>query len=215
MLEKKMKTMSIVVVAGLVLALAPLASADLITGDIISNGGFELPGSNGAVPTGWTTDFNSYGQYTGAAHTGSYGFHPGGSSNAGGSYQELTTVIGSTYDVSVWIKSFATGTSELGVVIANTGSTAITMAGTSQDTGSHYGSNVAYNQTHTATSNAWSEVTFTFTAQDTATRLGLYYSGGGTKPLDLDDISVTPEPATMTMLALGGLGVLARRRRRS
>ncbi|MCP4377213.1 MAG: PEP-CTERM sorting domain-containing protein [bacterium] len=219
MLEKKMKTMSIVVVAGLVLALAPLAHAELIT-----NGDFELPGANDANPTGWTVDFNSYGQYDGAnraASGGTYGLHPGHQNGLGGIYQDLTTVNGSTYDVSVWIKSFTTGTSTLGVVIANAkdGGDTITITGTSLTTGSLYDSGkVAYNGTFSTTSTTYSQVTtFQFTAKGTSTRFGLYNAVAGTNsPVDLDDVSVTvvPEPATMSLLALGGLGVLLRRRSR-
>jgi len=227
MLERKMRTMSIVVVAGLVLALAPLAHAEMIT-----NGGFELPasgagGGNGVDPTGWTTDFNSYGQLTGfGPHTGVYALHTGSSYESGGRYQDLATLVGITYDVSLWIKDFSGAEKSgalLGVVIANTGSNAIDIGGSgATDTGALYDSaNLIVNANHTATA-SWSEVTFQFTALATTTRFGIYLddadvSGGTLKEyaLDIDDVSVTPEPATMTMLALGGLSVLARRRRRS
>jgi hypothetical protein len=52
------------------LALALLASPSLYSQtNLISNGDFSAPTTNGSTPTGWTKDFNSYGIYKiGRAH---------------------------------------------------------------------------------------------------------------------------------------------------
>ena len=91
--------------------------------EAIANGGFESPGGNGVAPDGWTADFNSFGTYNGAAHSGSWGLHAGGGANSGGRYQDITTEFGVTYIVSAWAQNFgsAAGSSHLDVLIGTPG----------------------------------------------------------------------------------------------
>jgi len=147
--------------------------------EAIANGGFESPGGNGVAPDGWTADFNSFGTYNGAAHSGSWGLHAGGGANSGGRYQDITTEVGVTYIVSAWAQNFgsAAGSSHLDVLIGTPGD------------GSHTFTFPNYNTEHTTTKFAsdvtdnsflvggtWQKYTFTFTATGTTTRIGLYNS---------------------------------------
>jgi len=176
------------------------------------NGGFESPGGNGTAPTNWTADFNSYGTFSGAAHSGSWGLHAGSLSNSGGSYQDITTEVGVTYIVSAWAQNFgsAAGSSHLDVLIGTPGD------------GSHTFTFPNYNTLHTTTKfasdvtdnsflvgGAWQQYTFTFTATGTTTRIGLYnsYKAGDTvHSINVDDVSVVPGVAHYITASVSGSG---------
>lgn len=179
------------------------AVTDAAGQNLITNGGFESPGGNGSAPTGWTADFNSYGTYSGAAHSGSWGLHAGNSSDSGGRYQDITTVPGTTYTVSVWAQNFngAAGSSHLDVLIGTPGD------------GSHTFTFPNYYTMHTTTKfaagvtdnsflvgGAWQQYTFTFTAAATTTRIGLYNSyktGDTVHSINVDDVSVNVDDVSV------------------
>jgi MYXO-CTERM domain-containing protein len=196
---------------------AALAFVPATHAAVFTNGGFEINTGNGSTPTGWTNDFNSYGAYSGAAHSGSWGLHVGHQSNSGGRYQDFDTVSGTVYLVTAWARNFesAVGTSHMDILIGTVGSATYNFPG----------ANTAHSTTKFAAGvvnnsflvdDTWSEYTFNFTATATTTRMGIYnsYKTGDTiHSIDVDDVSVTAVPEPSAAL-LGGLGLLALLRRR-
>ena len=165
--------------------------------ELITNGTFESPaGPNGALPTGWTRDFNSYGTYGAAAHTGSWGLHAGAANASGGEYQDITTVAGNTYNLTIWAENFgaAVGSSHLDVLVGVPGTATFTFPnGSPSHTTTKFASGVS--DTSFLVTGAWQQVTFVFTAPGTTTRIGLYNSqktGDTMHSLNVDDVSVLP-----------------------
>ncbi len=211
MLEKKMKTMSIVVVAGLVLALAPLANANMIT-----NGGFE--GSDGKPVTGWTLITNGYGAYDGGTfftpHAGTYALHPGSSFGAGGFFQDVTTAVNTAYKLTFYAVGWPlpSPATQNGIVqVGDPGTNDNSLA----DSVDNELVDVMFAAPAYANAASWTELSYEFTAASTTTRIAFQNIGGGHGiNIDSASLEVVPEPATMSLLALGGLGVLLRRRSR-
>ncbi|MCX6924379.1 MAG: hypothetical protein NT154_14370, partial [Verrucomicrobia bacterium] len=195
-------------------AATALAAIDRVSGqDVVINGGFEDPGGNGMTPTGWTKDFNSFGTYSGAAHSESWGLHVGNNANSGGEYQDIMTTAGASYSVSLYVENFgaAAGTSHVDVLIGTpgdgtfsfglpndvNGTNAITMAYASGVTNSNF-------VVGSATNGGWQQVTFEFTANGPLTRLGIYNSwktNDTVHSINVDDVSVIPATLVNVTLA--------------
>jgi hypothetical protein len=199
-------------------ALCASASATLI-----SNGDFETLPVEGTIPAGWTLDFNSYGTHAaGTPHSPSHVLHPGAGGPSGGSYQDLATAVGSTYQVSLWVQNFGdlpsptdgSATPNVTVLVGSPGagytfadggvSTAFGLAG------------VTATSIAPAANGSWSQTSFSFVAAGTTTRFGVYNDPLlGVWSTNVDDVSVVPEPATIILLGLGCAALpFARRRRR-
>lgn len=205
--------------------LATLVAAGTTTANVLPNGDFESPGANDATPTGWTDDFNTFGQFNGAARNGSFGVHPGASANTGGIYTDLTTEIGKPYDVSLWFQNFASasGLSKMRILVGDAGTDVILVGGGgggTQSTSSFSTAGLIANEVFTSdASGDWSEATFQFIATSTTTRFGIYNAytqdlQSSVHSINVDDASVTlvPEPASVVLMTMGG-SVLLRRRR--
>jgi hypothetical protein len=161
--------------------------------ELVVNGGFE----DGNF-TGWTGGLPDNVVFSGApnsafVHTGSYGVGFGSTSLSSLS-QTLTTVAGTTYDVSFWINSSGLTPNEVQLF---------------------WGGSKVFQEIDIAAT-GWTEISLLETATTTSTVLDFElkqksgYSG-------LDDVSVTtavPEPATWAMMLLGfaAVGFAAYRR---
>ncbi|MEI7902659.1 MAG: autotransporter-associated beta strand repeat-containing protein, partial [bacterium] len=165
--------------------------------ELITNGGFESPGTDGATPTGWTKDFNSYGAGNWTPHTGGWLMHPGASAASGGEYQDITTVVGGTYSVSFWAQNWGgsnPGSSHLDVLIGVPGTDIFNFPNGAP---AHSTSKFAAGVTDTSflVAGGWQQYTFTFTATATTTRFGLYNSRKTADTYyspNVDDVSVVP-----------------------
>ncbi len=177
------------------LALALLASPSLYSQtNLISNGDFSAPTTNGSTPTGWTKDFNSYGIYSGSAsmtpHSGSYLLHAGSNSSTGGEYQDIATTANRTYLATLWLQGWA---NIIGGDSLNRQQGALVVGGASGNSSVTLGSSLL--QTTAATTVAISNATVTnfmaigagatgsspwyqqassFTATGSTTRVGVY-----------------------------------------
>ncbi len=185
-------------------AAAALAAVDRVSGqDVVINGGFEDPGGNGGTPTGWTKDFNSFGTYSGAAHSGGWGLHAGSGANSGGEYQDMTTTAGASYNVSLYVENFgaANGTSHFDVLIGAPGDETYSYSlpddVNASPTTTAYASGVADNSfvVGSDTNGGWQQVVFQFTATGPITRLGIYNSyktNDTVHSINVDEVSLVP-----------------------
>ena len=160
--------------------------------DIVVNGGFE----DGNF-TGWTGGLPDNVVFSGSpnsayVHTGSYGVGFGSNSLTTLS-QTLSTVAGTSYDVTFWINSNGLSPNEVKL---------------------SWGGTKIFEEKNIA-ADGWTEFSFieTATSNSTVLAFGLEQRSGYS---GLDDISVTavPEPATWAMMLLGfaAVGFVAYRR---
>jgi len=187
-----------------------------LSAQIVTNGDFEADGTAwGVIPAGWTADFNAFGQVW-LPYTGVASMHPGGGGLVGGIYQDLVTVVGQAYGVSMWVQNFdyfvGVG-GQVKVLAGSVGTDTYTFENGIDVSTAYSTAGLVDENFLTSEDGSWSQVSFQFTANDTTTRFGIYSNPIEPISIDVDDVVVTavPEPATMVLLGLGG--VLIRRRR--
>jgi hypothetical protein len=162
---------------------------------LVQNGTFESTSGNGSTPDGWTKDFNSYGIYDGAAYSGAQGVHPGSSAGSGGLYQDITTVPGTTYSVTLMVQNFGgdAGSSHVRVLLGDSASVPVPIDDQGASTDAFDSAGIVANELFaTNTAGTWAEVMFQFTATGTSTRLGVYnanMSGDTVHSINIDDVS--------------------------
>ena len=218
------KLMAVLVIGGL-LCLAGLANAELIVnGDFEAavydenDGGWarDIPGWTELEPgtkvydTPWAPNGpmpDSGEPYTGIwsdtetqPTTGEYRAHGGDQCYGAGNYnkilylyQNIGTTVGEDYDVTLWAMANG-GTGELTVTLDGKSVISISDGGNS----------------------SYTQYKATVTAVGSLGTLMIGTKFGGSDAWYIDDVSVTevvPEPATLSLLALGGLALLRRRRK--
>ncbi|MGH7584009.1 MAG: carbohydrate binding domain-containing protein [Gemmatimonadales bacterium] len=177
----------------ILVAATSLVATRLSAQNIVTNPGFETGDF-----TGWTQFGNTgfTGVDDGNPHSGTYDAYFGPVGSTGGIFEDLVTVPGTTYTLTFWLASDGGGPNSFDASWGGIPLVSLPGAGS-----------FAYTQwqfVEGATS-ASTELTFTF-RQDPA-----YWQ--------LDDVSVVaqnvvPEPATMSLLAMGLVGMAGFRRRR-
>lgn len=177
----------------LIVLLTALAMIGIANAELIVNGGFEDPGVEGGIPNNWTVDFNCYGTHVGAAYLGSWGLHPGDGGPPGGPYQDITTVAGQYYDVSLWIQNFAftPGTGNVKVLIGNPGTDTYTFENGTNTSTLYSLTGLVDQNLPTNTDGSWSQAIFQFQAIGTATRFGVYNAPFSSNfSTNVDEVSV-------------------------
>ena len=182
--------------------------------ELVLNGGFELNGGSGTIPTDWNLIVNSYGAWNGyLPHGGSWFIHVGGSGQPGGEYQDIATVAGLQYNLSFWAMPAFTAGPQRGIVQAGTPG--------ADNTSLTLNNNAEYvnNNFDVSGAGAWTPFNFTFTAGSSVTRISFqnsFFSAPLDSAVNVDDVSVTvvPEPGSAALLGVGlaAIGVATRRR---
>ena len=197
--------MRCLVILPMIAVFANPASANLVL-----NGSFEDPVTGFlVVPTSWTLDTDlDDGELEGAytpfdlnAFDGDRVLHPGGSGLTGGFYQDITTEVGETYDVSAWFRVFnglANFDGRATLLAGEPGTDATTINidpnGIPITTSQYSSTGLANHVQDATTTGTWTEAAFQFAATGTTTRLGVYstpeFSDPAPGSLDLDLVSV-------------------------
>lgn len=154
--------------------------------ELITNGGMEVNGGNGTIPSGWNLIVNSFGAYNGLHHSGSYCMHVGSGGGNGGEYQDIATVSGGTYTLNFWASPFGVGPESGTVLVGTPGSNNNDLA---------LNNNAEYVNSPFNISAGWTFFTHTFTATSTITRVS--FQNLAPSAVNVDDVSVvsTNEPS--------------------
>ena len=169
------------------LFLVACASADA---QLVMNGDFEI-----GDLTGWSIQSGAPGVATTAPHTGIHHFYGHAYGSGGGlMWQRFATTPGATYDLLFW--SRIRTPDRRNVLIYRIDSSPVITA---------------------ITTDSYSQTLDSFTATGPSTVLSFEYATGPASLWFIDDVSVTPTPvptpSAFALLALGGAGLLWRRRR--
>jgi hypothetical protein len=180
-------------------------------GAALVNPSFEDPSAAGGdinlAPTGWTA---SGGAVWTSADTTNFAPVDGlqyvslGNGTTLYQFTDIVAQAGTTYTASVYgLCDRAVGGNNVFLTL---------LAGTGISDYSVVAQTAAHSDTFT-----WVQLTasFTCTAEDAGKNMAVYLNGGAGSWCwqQYDDVTLTPEPATMGLLAVGGLGVLFRRKR--
>jgi hypothetical protein len=182
-----------VMMKNVIVLLAVLAMFGIANAELIVNGGMESNGGNGTIPDSWNDDFNTYGAYDGAANSGLFCMHPGNGGPPGGEYQDITTVAGQYYDVSLWMQNFgfSAGAGNVKVLVGNSGTDTYTFENGSATTNKYSLTGLFDQNIPTSEDGSWSQATFQFQALGTTTRFGVYNAPPvGNWSTNVDDVSV-------------------------
>ncbi len=198
---------------------SPSVRADFVNGSFEDgdysfdgNGAASLPVGSTTI-TGWTTfggelavirNANAFGLSTpfGDHFIDLAGYHD--SAPYGGVEQSIATVVGGTYVVSLYLNLYN------GIGAIGPDSVTVTAGGSSE----------ILSVVTDDPNNVWLERTFTFVAQSTSTLVQIQgNSSASGNYIGLDNVSITgtgavPEPSSVVMLGLGGLGMLGYARAR-
>ncbi len=210
-----MKSRSTLTVVLAICLFAALGGA-VARGELILNGDMETNSGTGGDLANWTKITNSFGAWDGVAHSGGWVMHAGASFGAGGEFQDIATVVGQPYELSFWAVGFISGAD------VQQGKVQVGTPG-SDDTDLELENNAEYVDVtfdvplHTGPQD-WQEFTHTFTPTTATTRVTFenIFLGDGQGAINVDDVSVVPEPGTAMLLAGGALVLLLpmfRRRR--
>jgi hypothetical protein len=159
--------------------------------ELIKNASFESNFGSGTEPIDWNKDFNCWGAYDGASVSGSWCLHPGDGGPPGGAYQDIITLSGKWYEMSLWIQNFdgAAGTGNVKVLIGSPGSQNYFFENGTDKTRKF--SLTGLLDMNFSTGIPWTQVNFSFQATGPVTRIGVYnapFSGGFST--NVDDVSV-------------------------
>ena len=172
-----------------------ISACNAAVGNIVTNCGFET-----GDLTGWSSNGgNNVGTGASNANSGNYGISYGGVGRTFPLSQTLSTVSGTTYDISFWLDSNGSFTNEVSL---------------------SWGGATIFDQADIPYS-GWSQYSFTEVATSSSTILqfGLRQDPGWS---GLDDVVViataaaagqVPEPASMALLGLGLAGLMRSRRK--
>ncbi|NWK55027.1 PEP-CTERM sorting domain-containing protein [Verrucomicrobiaceae bacterium N1E253] len=213
--------MKTTIILGSLLVSSGLANAALT--NLVFNGGFESPAhtrNDGTNPEGWTVVETTIGSNTDRqvrtknenVHSGSMALNMngGGSRPDGELYQTVNTEIGQIYRLSIWGRTasnaYAPGNINFQLSLLD---------------GEGLGGSTLGSLTSTADMNTtYQEYSLKFSAASTKTTIWIQdmstlTANLASNDMHLDDVSITavPEPSSTTLLSLGGLSLILRRRK--